>query len=230
MQPETQSLNQSLAAIDLFKAMPQEAEDGPWKFAGIASDETEDVVGDALLKSILDISYAQKRGYVNWDHQQDPASLLGYLTSIKIIDGPEEIETLQKSFGRDISPTASVYVEGELYKTVKKAQDIYPILQAAPANHPGLGISLEGGIRRYKDSGKPAVAIVRGIAFSHMPTHTETLVTLRKSLTEQIEQPLQKGEGMSFDQAVLWVLQKRPNWTGQIASDFVKHTIAQGAN
>jgi hypothetical protein len=230
MTTELQTLNQELVTLDLFKAAPaSEDADAPWKFQGIASDESPDVVGDALLKSILDISYAQERGYVNWDHKADPANILGFLSQIRIIEGESEIKDLSKSLGREISPTASVYVEGELYKSVARASEVYNILQSAPPTHPGLGISLEGGIQRYKDSGLPARAIVRGVAITAVPTHPKTMVTLRKALSEQLGETRQEGGAMTFDQAVLWVLQQRPTWTYSLAKSFVSYTIAQGA-
>ena len=48
---------QPLVGMTMVKAV----QDGDtWKFAGIASDETEDVEGDTILRKALDVSYAQR--------------------------------------------------------------------------------------------------------------------------------------------------------------------------
>jgi len=63
----------SLLTFDLLKV--SKGSEG-WSFSGVASDEGEDEDGDAILRKQLDISYAQQRGYVNWNHSRNPADHL----------------------------------------------------------------------------------------------------------------------------------------------------------
>lgn len=218
-------MHETLVGFDLFKANPASETDKAWTFQGVASDESADVEGDEMLKSIVDLSYAQTRGYVNWNHSQDPKDQLGCITRIEVVDGEYGIDQLRKSLGDGVSDTASIYVEGELYKSVPKAQDVWNIIQSAPANTPGLGISLEGGLQRYKSSGKLAKAIVRGIAITPTPVHPKTMLALRKALSAATEEPLQKAAGLSYDEAVLWVLRQRPKWDIVLAENLVRYTM-----
>jgi len=224
---EPTDFRQSLVHLDLFKATAVEGSDGDWTFQGVASDESADVEGDELLKNIMDLSYAQTRGYVNWNHSQEPSDQLGFLTKCHIIAGEQVLSDLSKSMGQTLSPTASVYVEGQLYKNVSKAKDVYDVLRSAPAFSPGMGISLEGGLARNTATGKLVKAVVRGIAITPKPAHPLTMMKLRKSL-EQVTGELAKTEpgpqAYSFDEAVLWVLRQRPNWNYGLATKFVTYT------
>ncbi len=95
-----------LVTLRLLKTVSNRKDDG-WKFAGIASDETEDVEGDTILRKMLDVSYASQRGYVNWDHSRAPEDQIGYLTTCEVVDHGD-VERLSKNFGVDIPSTASV--------------------------------------------------------------------------------------------------------------------------
>lgn len=46
----------------------------------------------------------------------------------------------------------------------------------------------------------------------------EVLAELQKSITKEVPR-------MEHDQAVLWLLRKKPNWTYDFASKFVQYTM-----
>lgn len=218
--------HQTLADLTLVKAATGDGD--RWTFKGIASDETPDIAGDEMLKSIVDISYAQKRGYVNWNHSQEPKDQLGFLSKCAVIEGDHVLEELAKSFDRPISPTACVYVEGELYKNVAQARHVWDVMSSTPEDAPGLGLSLEGGLARLKTTGKLVKAIVRGIAITPRPAHPCTFMELRKSISDHEAEILEKAAdeaGLNHDQAVLFVLQKRPRWSYDLASKLVQYTM-----
>lgn len=222
--------NQTLADLTMVKAVAT-GDDGRWTFKGIASDESPDSVGDEMLKSIIDVSYAQNRGYVNWNHSQDPKDQVGYLSRIDVIEGDHVLQELAKSFDRALSPTACVYVEGELYKNVPQAQHIWNVMSSTPEEAPGLGLSLEGGLARLKTTGKLVKAIVRGIAITPRPAHPCTFMELRKSISDHEAEILAKTAeaGMDHDQAVLFMLKHRPAWNYDLASRFVQYTMQKNA-
>jgi hypothetical protein len=209
----------------------------PWQFAGIASDESEDVLGDSILKKSLDLSYAQTRGYVNWDHSREPSHQLGFLTSIDIISG-DKLSAIRKSLGIDVPDTASVYYEGELYKHVPKAVEVQQILKSI-ADNPhakGLGVSVDGVCARDKSDHSVVKAFVRGIALTPAPVHTQTLAVLRKSLlsnsASEVTQMLNREVGkdallksMTREEAVLFLLKRKPNWTYGFANQVVSYTL-----
>jgi hypothetical protein len=209
----------------------------PWRFAGIASDESEDVQGDSILKKSLDLSYAQQRGYVNWDHSREPADQLGFLTSIEVISG-SKLSTIKKSLGIDVPETASVYYEGELYKHVPKAVEVQHILKsiAENPNAKGLGVSVDGVCARDKEDRTVVRAFVRGIALTPAPVHTQTLAVLRKSLlsnsSSEVIQMLNREVGkdvllksMNREEAILFLLKRKPNWTYRFADQVVSYTL-----
>lgn len=165
----------------LCKALSQENEDAPLRFAGIASDEDMDVEGDVILRKVIDLSYAQQRGYVNWDHSREPIDQLGFLTKAVIIS-PKEAEELSISLGVPLKKSASVYVEGELYRHNDKAKEVFKLLKSIPDGAIGLGLSLDGAVARDKLSKSIVKAYVRGVAITAIPAHANTLIKLRKSL------------------------------------------------
>lgn len=223
-----------------------------WSFRGIASDEKVDEEGDQLLKKSLDLSYAQQRGYVNWDHSREPKDQLGFLTKAAVIDGDLR-KSLEDELGEDLSSTASVYMEGVLYPYMEKAQHAKDLMKSSKeVGGPGLGMSLDGAVARDKDSGGIVRAFVRGVALTTAPVNTRTLCQLRKSLAsyssgqensgpeiataDEVREAAQEmasdrlhkaieGSGMSFDEATLFLLKKRPHWTYDLATRVVKYTL-----
>lgn len=249
---EETSEQRPLFTAILLKAIPGD-ENEPWRFAGIASDESEDLVGDSILRKAIDLSYAQQRGYVNWDHLRGPGDQLGFLTKAEII--PESrVGELKKTFP-GIKNTASIYVEGELYKNVPRAQEVYQIMKSLPEDGGGaLGLSVDGSIARDVRSGGIIKAFVRGVAITTQPTHPNTLLRLSKSLeaynqlsgtedlsadlpgeiarevVEQLETMRKSVEGsgqLNHDQAVLFVLRQRPTWTYELADKVVKYVTTE---
>lgn len=242
-----------LVSMTLFKSVSDNPDDS-WTFEGIASDETVDVEGDTILRKALDVSYAAHRGYVNWDHGRGPEDQIGILRTCEVLT-KSRIAELRKSLP-DISDSATVYVKGELYKHVARAVDTYQLLKSAPEGHPGPGLSLDGAVARDTKSGGVIKAFVRGVAITPTPAHTATIARLKKSLEaygtladngnlnpdlpEQIAAMVIQGlaksaEGnkdLSHDEAVLWVLRKKPHWTYDLANQFVRYSfqnIGRGA-
>lgn len=245
----------TLCSLRLVKGIQEaETDDAPWKFKGIASDESEDVEGDTILKKTLDLSYAQKRGYVNWDHQSGPADQLGYLTNVTLIDAKKRAE-LEIELGQPLEKGASVYVEGVFYKDVEKAKDVRKIMNSTPDSALGLGLSLEGSIARDTLHKNVVKAFVRGVAVTPVPAQPNTLLKLKKSLraygeigetdfspdlpkeiADLVFAELAKSSSlaprdllspMSHDEATLWLLKKKPHYTYKLASQVVQYAIQQ---
>lgn len=200
----------------------EKSTDAPWKFAGIASDESADLEGDSLLKSMLDVSYAADRGYVNWHHSRSPEDQIGYLTKAVVLDAKNVKELRQELGLPKLEDSASIYVEGELYQHVKKAAEVRQVMMSAPPGR-GLGLSIDGVIARNAKTMEAVKAFVRGVAVTPIPAHPKTLVLLKKSLQE-----LSRGSRqLSMDEAILFVGKMRPYWSFDLASRFVKHAMSQ---
>lgn len=243
--------DQSLIGMELLKSTEELTEDGPWMFQGVASDESEDVEGDNILRKALDVTYAARRGYVNWDHGKGPEDQIGYLTRCEVLT-PSRIEELSKSNSR-ILKTSTVFVEGELYKHVPKAAATYKLLKSIPDGAAGPGLSLDGTLARNRQNLGIVKAFVRGVAITPAPAHPSTIAQLKKSLmaydailraegelpvnlpavlAKEVVAELRKNMqpasgGMTHDEAVLFVLRKRPRWTYELASKLVRYTQQQ---
>lgn len=186
-QPENETLA-TLGFFPLGKTAGLEGEDavdvgdGPWQFRGIASDETPDVEDDAILRKALDLSYAAARGFVNWDHSGEPEHQIGYLERAELI-APNRVRSFQSQLpeGVTLSKSASVFVQGTLYKFVPKAEAVAKLIKSAPPGK-GVGMSLQGAMARDTSSGDIVRAFVRGIAITPVPAHPMTMVSLAKSL------------------------------------------------
>lgn len=194
----------ALASVQFFplgKALPEGGPDAaddaepPWIFEGIASDESQDVDGDEILRRSLDLSYAASRGFVNWDHSPEPEHQIGYLQKAELIQ-PGRVKAYEDRLGAELSKSASVFVRGELYKYVAKSQAVANMLRSSPAGR-GVGLSLQGALARDAKSGNVLKAFVRGVAITPVPAHPNTMALLVKSLCGAAS-----GAGLSAEGAV----------------------------
>lgn len=149
-------------------------------FAGVASSELEDEEGDKILKSILDISYLQDRGYVNWNHSSAAEDQVGFVRKADIIE-VDKVPYYENLLGTTLNPSASIYVEAEVYKETEIGKRVMDILRSIPRGRKSsMGISVEGALQRR--DGVLVKAKVRGIALTPSPVQKDTLCTLLKSL------------------------------------------------
>lgn len=195
--------NKRLFSTNLFiiNKNSNESVDKDWKIAGIASSEGIDEDGEQLLRSTLDISYLAKRGTLNWNHRDDPASQLGSITKAEIIpDGG--VAYYEDMLGKSLPADSTIYIEGQLYKTLSMAKSVHDILTD---NNARLGLSIEGGILYNKDKGIKKV-FARHCAVTPTPSQSDTLCQLAKSLTEK--QKLDRDE-------ILTLIMKRYEWVNR---------------
>lgn len=232
---EGTELNELLFEADfyLLKSVKQEDSD-LWKFGGIASSEDVDVEGDRILRKSLDLSYIQRRGYVNWDHSRDPSNQIGFTSGANLIE-PGSLSRYEDILSAPLSKSSSVYVEGFLYKHVKKAQEVMDIMRSIPSATPGaLGLSVEGGMAKNAE-GSIVKAIVRGVAVTPVPAHPDTLCRLVKSLSSGVSKEVEHAvvdmaksvsSGLTFDAAVIRLMELRPRLSLDLAKKVVRYAFA----
>jgi hypothetical protein len=202
-----------------------ESEGRSYRFCGVASDESPDMssYNDEILRKSLDLTYAQRRGFVNWDHSREPQDQLGFLTRAEVIP-LEKIAEYEERVGRTLNPTASVYVEGNLYKNVKKVEHVLDILSSVDAGGEGsLGLSLDGASLRDRDTHKLLKAIVRGVAITPSPAHVKTFCSLKKSLEAVSDGGI--IDGLTFDAAVIRIMEMRPHISLKLAKNIVRWIV-----
>ena len=177
---------------------------------------------------------------------------MGFLTKAELID-PKQLSKYEKALGVELSKTATVFVEGELYKYVDKAEAVANLLKSAPAGK-GLGLSLQGAIARDPENDDVLKAFVRGVAITAIPAHPRTLAQLAKSLgkvekpegteslcdsldpsvkhyvDEQIQElrcSIQGPETPLFkrEQALMWILRRYPQITLPTAEQIFEYAL-----
>lgn len=234
---------QSGENISLFEArlslLKSASSDGGYpKFGGVASSENTDVDGDSILRKMLDISYISKRGYVNWDHSRDPENQLGYTTRAEIIR-PADLGMYEDKLQVTLTKSASLYVEGILYKESAKAMHVHSLLKSIPEGEEGsLGLSVEGGVLRTKDGIQKA--LIRGVAITPAPAQPDTLCRLVKALSFDVSNTVEGlvvnealMKGLTLSEAVVRIMELRPNIPLELAKQIVNHvfqTIHPGGN
>lgn len=149
------------------------SEKGDMRIGGIATDEnSEDLQGETVLLRGLDVSYLQKRGTWNWDHQKDPGSILG------------EVDIVQKNLD-----DGTLYVEGTLYPQVEKALEVYNLMKGMEksGSNRKLGMSLEGKVKERDGANGKIIksAWIKNIALTYHPINQNTFVDFIKSLGDQ---------------------------------------------
>ena len=180
-----------------------------YKFAGIASDESADdsEYSESLLRNVLDLSYASKRGFVNWNHSREPEDQIGFLTKAVLI-APKEVKKYADTLGVPLRETATVYVEGGFYKHVKKVEAILDIMTSVEPGEPGMpGLSVDGSSVRDAETHQMLKAIIRGVAVTPFPAQVNTFCMLKKSLFAPKTPEILAG--LSREQAIFWILEQR---------------------
>ncbi len=238
------------------EADPTDPGEGPWKFAGVASDESPDVDEDSIFRKTLDLTYANARGFVNWEHSDAPEDQVGWLEKAELIP-PNQVKSFAAKVGQGVklSKSASVYVEGFLHKYVDRAKHVANLLKSAPPGK-GVGLSLQGALARDGKSGNIVKALVRGIAITAVPAHPQTLVALAKSLrgeagaerlvasvqvdhefireevARQIEQFQRAEEGgtpLTQAEAMAAIGTRNPHWPYELVDRAVRYAIQSQA-
>lgn len=145
---------------------------------GFGSTEDEDQQGETILQKGLDLSYLQKSGFINYDHQKKRID--GAVVPI-IIGVPTLVEFRKSKDGKD-----GLWVEGELINGPPEASE-----QNRLANemwHLGLGLQKAGGFRKLSYSiegkvterrgGKIVKAEAHHVALTHKPVNAACTVEM----------------------------------------------------
>ena len=167
--------------IDIVKGETEE----DWKIEGIASTPDEDLQGETVDQSGLDISMLKAgRGLFNWDHQKGPEFLLGQIEDADFI----------KENGK-----TALKVKGYLFKHQDKSKALYNVLKSLKkANGPRVHMSIEGKVvqRDFVNNKAIKKARIDKVALTMDPVNPYTYAELVKSLNnpEQVEEVAKPAE------------------------------------
>lgn len=149
------------------------------RIGGLATTESEDLQGQAVIQRGLDFSYFEKRGWFTKEHSKDPEDIVGWGEKVRFV---RKGTTLPDG---KVAPADGHWVEGKLSKS-KKADEIWDSMMGLEkAGAPrGLGLSLDGDIQEQSADKKRVIkANVRWIAITGKPVNPETTLSrLAKSI------------------------------------------------
>ncbi len=159
-------------------------DEGEWKIKGIASTPDEDLQGETVNQSGLDISMLKAgRGLFNVDHQKGPENTIGQIEKADFVN---------------LDGKKSLQVEGYLFKHQPRAQAFYNIMRSVKkSNGPRVHLSIEGKIlqRDMTDSKHVKKARIEKIALTLDPVNPYTYADLCKSMaTDEVGGPVQETE------------------------------------
>lgn len=139
---------------------------------GVSSTPELDAQGEVVLQKGIDFGPLLERGYINWNHHDDPASVIGVPLAAHIT----------KSNARP-----AMFVKAALYEGVPKADDAWRLMQVMEKSRADgfperqLGWSVEGGVLE-RSGNFIAKSVVRMLALTHEPVNYSTFAELAKSM------------------------------------------------
>src|ERR1035437_10063782 len=156
--------------LDIIKGKDKEDND-TMKLGGVASTSDKDSDGEILDPNGFDLSIFKSMGSVNWHHMSktNPSAIIGEPTLAEIRKG-------------------KLYVEVELYKDSKMANEVYELAKVFEKNSKTrrLGFSVEGKAteRDPLDDKIIKKAMITGLAVTHLPKCPSTLAQIIKGETD----------------------------------------------
>lgn len=183
-------------AIDGFE---KAGDKHPMRIGGIITTDGLDQQGEQILQDGLDFSYFLRRGWLNDNHAQDTAGVIGYPVAVKRVRKGERLPN-----GK-VAPANGHYMEGYLLPT-ERGRQIWEIARALTKSPAGrrLGFSIEGKIEA-RDPKRPHViarAKVRNVAVTHCPVNTDTeMEALAKSEAAHLVKALTAAHSIGTDAA-----------------------------
>ena len=144
-----------------------------WKIKGLASTEDRDLQGEILKQQGLDLSVLKDgKGYLNWEHKNDPKNIIG------LIDNAEVTEK-------------GLEIEGQLFSKHDQAKAVYQILESLDDSRKHrMQLSVEGKVISKSDAndGRNSKVVdkarITAVALTMNPVNTKTYAELVKSLGE----------------------------------------------
>lgn len=155
--------------VELLKSDNEDEQE--WKIQGIASTDDEDLQGETVDQSGLDISMLKAgRGLFNYDHQKGPENILGQI---------EDAEFVEQDGKRKL------LVKGYLFKHQERSKAFFNILKSLKkANGSRVHMSIEGKIIQRDFNNNKAIkkARIDKVALTLDPVNPYTYTELVKSL------------------------------------------------
>jgi hypothetical protein len=159
-----------------------------WKIKGIASTDDEDLQGETVNQTGLDITPLKAgRGLFNVDHQKGPENVIGQVEDAEFVDN---------------SGKSALMVKGYLFQHQERAKAFYNIMRSIKkGNSPRVHLSIEGKIiqRDMTNTKRIKKARIEKVALTLDPVNPNTYASLVKSLNSDEEIPVEQEQDFKFE-------------------------------
>jgi hypothetical protein len=180
-------------AGSFFKA--SDATDTDRLVCGMASCEEPDAQDESVIQKGLDFSYLLSRGFINWDHREDPANLIGEPLEAEVVVAQEH-PVLKKSKVQGLA----LWAKGRLFKGLKRAEDTWDWINALERSgskrRPAW--SIQGKVKERKGN-RIVKSEVRHLALTHQPIQQLSFAEVVKSFgatgSDLLQKTLTTGAG-----------------------------------
>jgi len=189
---------------------------------GWASAPTLDDDGERVLQEGLDVKPLLKKGWVNWNHRQDPDGIIGVPLVAELRDRP--------GFGK------CLYTELELLPSRPMAPSVWKLAKSLEEDkvERTLGLSLEGKVGARSPKGTVKKATVFNIAVTGNPKNDNAPVrALLKGIALDEEVPAEQFNPPPFDgdvmdrlaRSLVGAIQKASGTTTVSAGDLIPFNL-----
>lgn len=146
------------------------------KIKGVVSDDSKDFQGDVIPQDIIDFSvWDQNYGRIKWEHGGGAKSHIGFPVK-RIREGNKTIME-----GRIYAVPGTPQYE-TAREAVGEIENIESFNKSHPESPKRVGFSLEGGIKRDKNTNKILKVVVTNVALTATPINYNTYAQMMKSL------------------------------------------------
>lgn len=160
---------------DLIKSVDVDEKTGDYIVSGVMSADHKDEEGDVISPEGMDCSYFLSKGWIKYEHGNDPDQFIGEPLEVKV--GQFAHPTTQES-------VHGVYVKARLFKAREKTKQAVRAIQDLQKSSTKrvMGWSIEGGVvQRDPKTNKIVKSILRNVVLTMNPVNTMTWAELQKS-------------------------------------------------
>ena len=199
---------------DLIKSIEID-ENGDYIVQGVMTADNLDEEDDSIAPEGMDCSYFLDKGWVKYEHGNNPQQFIG--------------EPLEVKIGQFTHPTRhevvnGIFVKTRLFANRKLAQEAIQTMQDLQKSNTKrtMGWSIEGNVLKRNSSGKVVRSVLRNLVLTMNPVNTITWAELAKSFAKNHELTINMEKSMDTAGAAAIMPQSLEGGTQDPQRDWLK--------